>query len=455
MKLRAIVYPNNEVRVALYPEKLPQDCFKSASIQSESRENHPGVNQSDSTLITLDSSPIERGRAFNIKSKVDTRVRKLKKALSRYGKRQILRAGSCFSKDGDSERLLLTGTLPGSSYKAFRALSVFSTYATKTLSNWITRRSPGAAWMYVWEFQKRGALHVHFVVELPIAAAKYVKEHFKDQWNRILRSICKLSGADLFAKTEKYSHSESKTQADVTVCDREPSRYISKYISKGSHISKAFGQFPPKVWYQISRSLLRRLRDATITYEVEGLSYRQARKCEEDAISYLSNHAIAGYRRFDGACYAWSGYCYVENFKPSELSPMLEKKNQYLLSTQQMASLARATMKDYPGGSCYVRAATHPKTFELMEARLLSETELLLYIESVTRTLSETIESEWNKYKGAHYLVSINNWWRSKYSYDCVQPSVIAYCVKICELNLTGKTSRTKLDKQQLKLNIV
>ena len=103
-----------------------------------------------------------------------------------------------------------------------------------------------------------------------------------------------------------------------------------------------------------------------------------------------------------------------------------------------MASLARATMKDYPGGSCYVRAATHPKTFALMEARLLSETELLLYIESVTRTLSETIESEWNKYKGAHYLVSINNWWRSKYSYDCVQPSVIAYCVKICELNLTG-----------------
>ena len=438
MKLRAIAYPNNEVRVALYPEKLPQNYFKSASDQGDSHENHPGINQTPPTLITLDSSPIERDRALDIKSKDDTTKRHRRWALSRNGRNQILRAGACFDKSPQTERLLLTGTLPGSTIAAFRVLAENSTIVTKRLTNWITRHEPKCNWMYVWEFQGRGALHVHIVVECQETASTYFKAHFKDEWIKLLRDVSSESKTDLFAKTANYSHDPQKTQTDVRVCDREPSRYISKYITKEATNSKGFSRFPPKTWYQISRNLLRRLRERTVTYEVEGLSFRQARKCEEDAISYLSNHAIAGYRRFDGACYAWSGYCYVENFKPSELSPMLEKKNQYLLSTQQMASLARATMKDYPGGSCYVRAATHPKTFALMEARLLSETELLLYIESVTRTLSETIESEWNKYKGAHYLVSINNWWRSKYSYDCVQPSVIAYCVKICELNLTG-----------------
>ena len=426
------------MRVALYPEKLPQNYFKSGSDLGESPENHPGTDESDITLITLDSSPIERDRALDIKSKDDTTKRHRRWALSRNGRNQILRAGACFDKSPQTERLLLTGTLPGSTIAAFRVLAENSTIVTKRLTNWITRHEPKCNWMYVWEFQGRGALHVHIVVECQETASTYFKAHFKDEWIKLLRDVSSESKTDLFAKTANYSHDPQKTQTDVRVCDREPSRYISKYITKEATNSKGFSRFPPKTWYQISRNLLRRLRERTVTYEVEGLSFRQARKCEEDAISYLSNHAIAGYRRFDGACYAWSGYCYVENFKPSELSPMLEKKNQYLLSTQQMASLARATMKDYPGGSCYVRAATHPKTFALMEARLLSETELLLYIESVTRTLSETIESEWNKYKGAHYLVSINNWWRSKYSYDCVQPSVIAYCVKICELNLTG-----------------
>ena len=426
------------MRVALYPEKLPQNYFKSASDQGDSHENHPGINQTPPTLITLDSSPIERDRALDIKSKDDTTKRHRRWALSRNGRNQILRAGACFDKSPQTERLLLTGTLPGSTIAAFRVLAENSTIVTKRLTNWITRHEPKCNWMYVWEFQGRGALHVHIVVECQETASTYFKAHFKDEWIKLLRDVSSESKTDLFAKTANYSHDPQKTQTDVRVCDREPSRYISKYITKEATNSKGFSRFPPKTWYQISRNLLRRLRERTVTYEVEGLSFRQARKCEEDAISYLSNHAIAGYRRFDGACYAWSGYCYVENFKPSELSPMLEKKNQYLLSTQQMANLARATMKAYPGGSCYVRAATHPKTFALMEARLLSETELLLYIESVTRTLSETIESEWNKYKGAHYLISINNWWRSKYSYDCVQPSVIAYCNNICKESLTG-----------------
>ena len=438
MKLRATVYPNNEVRVALYPERLPVDYFKSASTTDLSVIPTNQENQSDITLVGDHPSEIRRDRAFNIKSKDDTHSRTPRWALSRNGRNQILRAGACFEKGLDTERLLLTGTLPGSTIAAFRVLAENSTVISKRLTNWITRRVPKCNWMYVWEFQGRGALHIHLVLECRIESAAYFKAHFKDEWIKLLRDISSDSKTDLFAKTATYSHNPKKTQADVRVCDREPSRYISKYITKKATNSKGFSRFPPKTWYQISRNLLRRLRMRTVVYEAEGLTYSQSRAIEENTRSYVSQHAIGGVRRFDGAVYAWSAYFYCDGPNLTEIYKGLGEKDMYLLSTQQMANLARATMKGYPGGSCYIRAATHPKTFELMEARLLSETELLLYIESVTRTLSESIESEWNKHKAAHYLVSVNNWWKSKYSYDCVQPSVITFCNNICKEYLTG-----------------
>ena len=455
MKLRATVYPNNEVRVALYPEKLPQNYFKSGSDLGESPENHPGTDESDITLITLDSSPIERDRALDIKSKDDTTKRHRRWALSRNGRNQILRAGACFDKSPQTERLLLTGTLPGSTIAAFRVLAENSTIVTKRLTNWITRHEPKCNWMYVWEFQGRGALHVHIVVECQETASTYFKAHFKDEWIKLLRDVSSESKTDLFAKTANYSHDPQKTQTDVRVCDREPSRYISKYITKEATNSKGFSRFPPKTWYQISRNLLRRLRERTVTYEVEGLSFRQARKCEEDAISYLSNHAIAGHRRFDGACYAWSGYCYVENFKPSELSPMLEKRNQCLMSTQQVANLARSTMKNYAASSCFVRSATSSSTFQRMESGLITETELLLYIEAVIKTLSQRLSTESSPWAAAHFLKTADAWYRSKFGYSKLSPNSLVEVNKINECDLTDKASRTTLDKQQFRLNIV
>ena len=455
MKLRATVYPNNEVRIALYPERLPVDYFKSASTTNLLVLLTNQENQSDITLIKDHSPEIERDRALDIKSKVDTRVRKTRDSLSRYGRRQILRAGCCFKSDLETKRLLLTGTLPGSGPKPFRALAEFASYATKTLTNWLTRRVPSCLWMYCWEFQKRGALHVHLVVEMPIMQAEYVERFFKDEWNRILRAISLKSGVDLYAKTAKYSHLAEKTQADVTVCDREPSRYISKYISKSAVTAKCFGRFPPKTWYQISRSLLAELRMRTVIYEAEGLSYSQSRAIEENTRHYIGGHDIGGIRRFDGAIYAWSAYFYCDDPKLSEIYEGLDVKNQNLMSTMQMANLARSTMKHYAASSCFVRAATNPNTFDRMESGLITDTELLLYIDAVLKTLSQRLSSEFSPWASAHFLKASDAWYRSKFGYSKLSPNSLLEVNKIYENCLTGSASRTKLEKQQLGLNIV
>ena len=145
-----------------------------------------------------------------------------------------------------TERLLLTGTLPGSQLKAFQALAEFSTYATKTLSNWITRHNPSCKWQYVWEFQKRGALHVHFVCEVSLLGGERIKRDFKDEWIRILRAIQSKSGVDLFAKTPFYSNAEKVVQADVLSVIGNPLGTSQNTYQKVQRMEKAsVGSTPP------------------------------------------------------------------------------------------------------------------------------------------------------------------------------------------------------------------
>lgn len=450
MKLRVTRYPNNETRIALYPERLPVDSFNSNTIDTTMVSSCDSGNQSNGTLTVLGSGSHRPTGAFNIKSKVDTVPRTPKLFLSRNGRRQILRAGSCFQNDQSTERLLLTGTLPGRLSEAHKALAEYSSYASKTLTNWLTRRSPGCKWMYTWEFQDRGALHIHLVCELPHSVSAYVKERFKDEWNRIITAISEKSGVDLRKRTQKYRHSADKTQADWKVCDREPSRYISKYISKNKTSAFSKWRYPPKTWYQISRSLLKSLREKTVIYECESLSYRQARKIEENSTHYLASYEKSGGRRFSGSVYAWSGYGYGEHFDPIKISEKLMKKNQYLLSVSALAAIARQTMKSYPGGSCFVKAATHSRTFELMDQGKLSDTELLLYIDAVIRTLSDGLSTEFSPFKSAHFLLMIDGWYQSKYGYQKIDPNVLNLANKIHEQGLTPDSTRTKLERQQI-----
>ena len=408
--------------MALYPERFPKTLEQ---LCSEPLDSSP------------DSGSVPLG-TFNIKSKVDTVPRKPRLALSRYGKRQILRSGSCFDTSERTERLLLTGTLPGSSYKAFKALAEFSTYATKTLTNWLTRRSPGCAWQYVWEYQKRGALHLHLVCELPVETAVYIRAHFKDEWNRILRAICRQSKVDLFAKTSSYSHSEEKTQADVTLCEREPSRYICKYIAKSNTHAKAFGRFPPKTWYQVSRSLLKRLQNRTETYEIEGLNYSQSLRLIEDFKSRLERYDIAGNRRFEGAVLAWSGYFYHPTFDASEWSDRLVRKEAQLLSIETVAKQAMAVSRNYPAARCYMRSANVNEIEDAIANGTATAIEMKTLIATVMQSLTAIWGGMHNPTQAAMFLKSSIAWWDTKYERVGYTDEYRAEIDKICNKYLTA-----------------
>jgi hypothetical protein len=269
--------------------------------------------------------------------------------------------------------------------------------------------------MYTWEFQKRGALHIHLVVELPLSVSAYVKEHFKDEWNRVLSSICSLSGVNVFKRTQKYVHSQKVTQADVTVCDKEPSRYISKYISKKATNGFGSWRFPPKTWYQVSRSLLKALRDKTRTYTAEGLSYSQARGFVEIASHNISQAIKGGGRCFSGAVFAWSGYGYDEHFDIKEWGENMRDIRDISMPTRTMVAWSQSYLSGNIQARCFLMSR-HPSLTETLK-RLANgtENEMLELIGMTIQAASATYHYQQCKKNSTRYLSRVIQWWEEKF----------------------------------------
>jgi hypothetical protein len=417
------IYPNDEARIVVYPEKYPKSlkemCDTSSDdlvIASKSANHSLPVEGSDSISSALSS-------AFSVKSKVDTGRRKLKLFLSRNGRRTLQRCGACFDDSEMTERLMLTGTLPGRLKEAHQALAEYSTYASKTLTNWLTRRHPGCKWLYAWEFQERGALHIHLVAELPLGVSAYVQEHFRDEWNRILTAISVRSGVNLRKRTQKYTHKEGLHEAHSLVLRHSPGRYLSKYISKEK--TNGFGgwRFPPRQWYQASRSILKELREKTQIFERESLSFRQAKTFIEHCSHVIASGVQSGSRLFTGSVLAWSAYLYRDGIDVSEFDSKMISREDRTLPIAIIAKTAIATLKQYPQTRAWCRQLTVTQMETIMRMETASDTEMLLIIESAMSSLTITFERLSNKTKAANFLNQSANWWLNRFGYEKYTPT--------------------------------
>lgn len=247
-------YPNNEIRFT----KLPTWNGKRAP-----RDSGPLFFDEVEVIPTSDKQcdlpPLDITSEFETAPKPGYGAQPRPTEFGPFGRRKLIRAGAAMTKSIDSpnEVVFLTGTLPGSTIEAFRAIASYSSMAVHRLKAWVAKRCPAKLDMYCWEWQKRGALHLHYAVHVPVKESReYIISEFKNQWTRIIDAISEESGVDLWRKNEKITHANNKEvlQADARECTKDIGRYLSKYISKQSskHKNK---QFFPTRWWGISRPL--------------------------------------------------------------------------------------------------------------------------------------------------------------------------------------------------------
>ena len=301
--LKLTQYPNEEIRVVPWKPRIQPFSY------DETDETHIDTGTS---VLSGEFHPTEEGDRplLDIGSKLETATPaasdatkpgfgKLPKRrpFSRYGRRVLLRAGGVFKHDGmtPEDTIFFTGTLPGSTPEAFETIARYSSYLIHRLKSWIAKRWPGKYDLYVWEHQKRGALHLHYAIYVPDEAiSNGLIEDFPCAWTRLLRRVSLMSGVDMFDTGRGYSWTPEYA-ATLQYAQRvkmDVSRYLSKYVSKQAkgnteNADKAF--YCPNRWYGVSRPLLAKLRELTTERIFHIASLREIHERCEDLYGWLAN----------------------------------------------------------------------------------------------------------------------------------------------------------------------
>ena len=173
--------------------------------------------------------------------------------------RTLIREVGAILDDGCRQELVfLTGTLPGSTHDALVALAAWSGWVVQTVQQWIRDTTPGSSFFGVWEWQRRGALHLHVVVRTSSRqAAGMLKQLWKARWIRVLDSVGQRSRVDMYGRQDGGTWVSSKwvVRTDAQTVEKSVASYLSKYLSKGSVKGMNTAAVAPVTWWFCQRTL--------------------------------------------------------------------------------------------------------------------------------------------------------------------------------------------------------
>lgn len=189
---------------------------------------------------------IKKSRRVEKKHKCWGKVQTVKR-FTRNAKQKILEAGSVVDEIiGKHKSYELTLTIPGSGVLVYDVVSRYSGWIVDRMARRIRKyeaKGHKILWFFVWEHQKRGALHQHWCIggENNSHITRRICRELKDLWFQLLEELSVKTGIDLFQK--KGSFGTWRYTPDVWQGRFKPIRksvgaYFSKYCSKNTETSK-------------------------------------------------------------------------------------------------------------------------------------------------------------------------------------------------------------------------
>lgn len=219
-------------------------------------------------------------------------------------KQKILQSGAIIDREFDREKTFeVTCTIPGSTKEAMQAVSRYSGWIVNRQLQVLRRYSkkPGnLVFFFVWEFQKRGALHQHWCISGKLSAEEIrsVCGKLKDMWFRCLSEIEEKEGIDCFERRGfqgTWKNDSQKWQWNIASIKKSVAAYFSKYCSKnakksswvkkrilgqvkeGKTLNKAKKEMQQKLYYPSrfwgsSQYLKQRIKEKTITFTFKNVT---------------------------------------------------------------------------------------------------------------------------------------------------------------------------------------
>ncbi len=151
----------------------------------------------------------------------------------------------------------VTLTLPCGTDSAFRVVSDWSGWLINRLFQPISRDYAGSChWFYVWEYQKRGALHLHICVAHQTQGDR-IGENLVARWYALLSELSEKTGVCLFThqKGDRCTV-RSKWQSYCQPVEKSVGAYFAKYAGKKeSKNSMWVNRYPVARFWGSSQSL--------------------------------------------------------------------------------------------------------------------------------------------------------------------------------------------------------
>lgn len=271
---------------------------------------------------TLDFHNREPARVLGVDLQIPKRKRKIavgfcdrmtvnkKRHFGNAQRRALLRTGAVMSNlypyRGQTHEVTLT--IPGSTVQALKCVAAHSSWLVNRLMQRIRdierKNLCRVSWFYVWEWQKRGALHLHMALGAEdVRLAKRAAQEVEYQWFELLMELQDMTGIDCFARYdgETWRDSPEVWQSHCAEIQKNLAAYFAKYASKDkdTKLAEKEGRSPryyPKTWWGRSRGLAQAVRDQTIVIRLNYLT-------EDEMVEW--------YKRLDEIL---SGYSHIREY---------------------------------------------------------------------------------------------------------------------------------------------
>lgn len=254
-RLELSIRPNNQITLTIGNYRHVREIYKdiptieagygkkermrlAREIAKEKKRNEPKYSWRNGVFAvhaTKRSSPLVIIRKSQRKSKA-CRLNKPKSFTNAAGQK-LRECGSAIDQIcGDpTKTVAITLTLPAHHEDAFRAIAAYSGYAVNRLFQPI-RRNYGdeVLWFFVWEYQKRGALHMHIALyHHEKSRALEIGRSLRGVWWSILQDIGKLADTDMFlGRRGRRNDDIEKMHFYCEPMRRSLGAYFSKYAGK-------------------------------------------------------------------------------------------------------------------------------------------------------------------------------------------------------------------------------
>lgn len=175
--------------------------------------------------------------------------------FSSRGKRAVKNACGALERTFGKRIVFGTLTLAGSTDAARMALAQWSSVVIELLNKWRKYHAPNSLWVTKWEWQRSGALHLHFAIgDTSATALRSLEQRFKKYVYSLHSHLSELSGCDVFARGEggTWVNFPGVLRSRIEPVRKSVKRYMAKYMSKGNGSREGFS---PSRWWGQSRKL--------------------------------------------------------------------------------------------------------------------------------------------------------------------------------------------------------